>query len=175
MNWDAIGAIGEVIGALGVIVSLLYLSVQIRRSDQTARVESIQSVLDGYRDRSIVPYFSNPQVMDLFAKGLTDFERLSENEKRQFVYLFAENVFQMQQTMELHQHGLLPQVDYDAWIYYVATLIRTPGGTAVWPYIEATITPTIRDLMNTYLDAHPETPSYLELNPLMKHSGSPAA
>jgi len=110
--------------------------------------------------------------MDLFANGLTDFERLSENEKRQCLYLFVEDVFQMQQTIELHEQGLLRQVDYDAWLYYVASLIRTPGGKAVWPYIEVTITPTIRDLMNTYLEAHPETPSYLELNPLMKHSGS---
>jgi len=37
VNWEAVGAIGEVIGAFGVIVSLVYLSLQIRRSDKTAR------------------------------------------------------------------------------------------------------------------------------------------
>ena len=36
---DAIGAVGEILGASGVIVSLLYLSTQIRRSDRTARAE----------------------------------------------------------------------------------------------------------------------------------------
>ena len=30
VNWEAIGAVGEVVGALGVIVSLSYLAAQIR-------------------------------------------------------------------------------------------------------------------------------------------------
>lgn len=32
MNWDAIGAIGEVVGAIAVVISLLYLATQIRAS-----------------------------------------------------------------------------------------------------------------------------------------------
>ncbi len=30
MNWDAIGAIGEVLSALAVLATLLYLAVQVR-------------------------------------------------------------------------------------------------------------------------------------------------
>ncbi len=37
MNWDAIGAIAELLGAVGVIGSLVYLATQIRQSrEQTA-------------------------------------------------------------------------------------------------------------------------------------------
>ena len=37
MNWDAIGAIAETLGAVGVIASLVYLAGQIRQSrEQTA-------------------------------------------------------------------------------------------------------------------------------------------
>jgi len=32
MNWDAIGAIAELLGAIGVIASLVYLATQIRHS-----------------------------------------------------------------------------------------------------------------------------------------------
>ena len=32
MNWEAIGAIGEILGAIGVIVTLGYLAVQIRQN-----------------------------------------------------------------------------------------------------------------------------------------------
>jgi len=167
MNWEAIGAIGEVVGALGVIVSLIYLATQIRRSDQTARAESIRSVLDGYRERSVVHSFTNPDVPDLFAKGLTDFDTLDASEKRRFFYLFAENIFQVQQAMELHQSGLLPKIDYEAWLYYTATLVQTPGGKKVWPHIAVTITPTIRDVIDRFLVANPETPSYIDLNPLL--------
>ena len=30
MNWDAIGACAEVVGAIGVVVSLVYLAIQVR-------------------------------------------------------------------------------------------------------------------------------------------------
>ena len=30
MNWDAIGAIGELVGALAVFLTLIYLATQIR-------------------------------------------------------------------------------------------------------------------------------------------------
>lgn len=30
MNWDAIGAVGEIVGALAVVISLVYLASQIR-------------------------------------------------------------------------------------------------------------------------------------------------
>ena len=43
MQWDAIGAVGELIGALGVIASLVYLALQIRTSNRLARVEAFRA------------------------------------------------------------------------------------------------------------------------------------
>ena len=37
MNWEATGAIGEVVGAAGVIASLMYLAVQIRQNTKSVR------------------------------------------------------------------------------------------------------------------------------------------
>jgi hypothetical protein len=43
VNWGAIGAMGELVGALGVIVSLGYLGVQIRQNAQSVRAASYQA------------------------------------------------------------------------------------------------------------------------------------
>jgi len=37
MNWNAIGAIGEIVGALAVVVSVVYLAVQIRTNTRSQR------------------------------------------------------------------------------------------------------------------------------------------
>ena len=34
MNWEALGAISELLGAIGVVVTLLYLSRQINRNSK---------------------------------------------------------------------------------------------------------------------------------------------
>ena len=40
MNWDAIGAIGEVAGALVVIISVIYLASQVRQNTAALRAEA---------------------------------------------------------------------------------------------------------------------------------------
>lgn len=36
MNWDAVGAIGEIVGALSVLITLVYLTTQIKLSNRIA-------------------------------------------------------------------------------------------------------------------------------------------
>lgn len=44
MNWEAIGAIGEVVGAIGVIATLVYLALQIRQNSNVVRSATRQAV-----------------------------------------------------------------------------------------------------------------------------------
>jgi hypothetical protein len=50
MNWDAIGAIGETLGALAVIATLIYFSIQIRQNTRMmhreAHLDRIRHVTD---------------------------------------------------------------------------------------------------------------------------------
>lgn len=169
MTWDAIGAIGETLGAIGVIVSLIYLALQIRRSDQTARTQSMQALWDGCRDRLLGPASVNPQLNDVIAKGLSNFVVLTDSDKRQFFWFFFEQCFQAQQAMDLHDRSLIPSDHYDAWMRYVATLMQTPGGKQAWPYIENTLAPSTQEKLRNWLAANPDTRSWIELNPFFKH------
>ena len=47
MNWDAIGAIAELLGAVGVIASLIYLATQIRQNTRSVRGATYQSLVVG--------------------------------------------------------------------------------------------------------------------------------
>jgi len=46
MNWEAIGAIGEILGATGVIATLGYLAVQIRHTGNATRMSTAQQIAD---------------------------------------------------------------------------------------------------------------------------------
>ncbi|HSG87779.1 MAG TPA: hypothetical protein VLA56_01105 [Pseudomonadales bacterium] len=43
MNWDVLGAAGELIGAVAVVVSVIYLAIQIRASTNLAKAQMFQS------------------------------------------------------------------------------------------------------------------------------------
>ncbi len=44
MNWEAIGAVGEILGAFAVVVSLLYLATQIRQNSRIVKGSTVQSI-----------------------------------------------------------------------------------------------------------------------------------
>ena len=53
MNWEAIGAVGETVGALAVLVTLVYLAMQIRQNTkavQAAAVDSANSQVSKIRE-----------------------------------------------------------------------------------------------------------------------------
>jgi hypothetical protein len=44
MDWEAIGAIGEILGAIGVFLSLIYLAVQIRDGTRQSRAAMVRAI-----------------------------------------------------------------------------------------------------------------------------------
>lgn len=100
MNWDAIGAIGEVVGAAAVVGSLLYLAGQIRMSARASAVESkMQSttLLYTYIDSLI----TSPDLLDLQTRGIADIEALAKGDYVRFsnmsmkaFWMFSASYFQ---------------------------------------------------------------------------------
>ena len=61
MNWEAVSAIAEILGLAILIATLMYLAFQVRDSNRIAQANSLQSILDGQRDRSIIPWIVDPE------------------------------------------------------------------------------------------------------------------
>ena len=82
MNWEAIGAIGEIVGAAAVVISLVYLALQIRTQNRETRVASAHEIFEAFR--SIALPFQNPDHAALISKSWNDgYNNLSEPERLQ--------------------------------------------------------------------------------------------
>jgi hypothetical protein len=76
MNWDAIGALAEVLGALAVFVTLVYLAYQLRQNNillkEQAKYHMLQNQIS-YHDRFVV----NPElVKTMYGQHLSEAENL---------------------------------------------------------------------------------------------------
>ncbi|MGK0223150.1 MAG: hypothetical protein ACI9ON_002393 [Limisphaerales bacterium] len=99
MNWEAVGAVAELLGALGVIASLIYLAQQIRHNSKIVQGSTEQAVADSAQARLLTAASSESlaEVMSKLRAG--EFETLTETQSRQaFYYRHAqfrgyENVF----------------------------------------------------------------------------------
>ncbi len=90
MNWDAIGAIAELLGAIGVIASLVYLATQIRHSREQMRLNtramqagSYQQFVQGLHT-TIMDAMRVPVLEPAVRVGMIDFEGLSEEDAFRF-------------------------------------------------------------------------------------------
>jgi len=54
MNWEAIGAIGEIVGALAVVASLAYLVIQIRQNTAAVATATYESMMTGFNDINVI-------------------------------------------------------------------------------------------------------------------------
>ena len=92
MDWNAIGTVAEVVAAIAVVASLIYLAVQVRgnsdlleRTIQANRTQNAQSAVanfDAWR-RMIVETAS----ADLWFRGVNDWRSLERNERIQFNFI----------------------------------------------------------------------------------------
>ena len=46
MNWDAVGAVAELVGALGVLVTLIYLAMQIRQNTESMQAAAREAIAE---------------------------------------------------------------------------------------------------------------------------------
>jgi hypothetical protein len=81
MNWDTTAAIAEIIGMIALVISLLYLAVQMRAATRQRKRESYYSILSELDDfcRLVAQDQTNSDIFWRASKGLanlTDAERL---------------------------------------------------------------------------------------------------
>ena len=82
MNWEAIGSIAELLSALAVLLTLIYLSIQVR---QTKRTLELSTLYESQREWTAVSRpLIEPENADVFVRGLRSFEELSAEDKVRF-------------------------------------------------------------------------------------------
>ncbi len=118
MNWEAIGAVGEILGALAVVVSVTYLAVQVRQNtlqvseqNRSNRMHSLTAVgnrFTAFRTRVT----ADQDLSSLWSKGSQDLVSLSPEERLRFDLLCVD-LFWAWAVPWLHvQQGVL---DKELW------------------------------------------------------------
>lgn len=133
MNWDAVGAIAELVGALAVVISLLYLASQLRQSNQLAKRNAVQQLLAG---RSELNRFlaGDSRLSDLFWKGLETPDVLSDAEWHRFINIVSTLVRHFEAVFSDHSEGLLTE---GAWKSQANSLRRWLGKPGARKYLQA--------------------------------------
>jgi hypothetical protein len=104
LNWDAIGAIGEVIGAVAVFVTLAYLAVQIRQNTHSVSTSIYESAMSGFNDVNRL-ICENAELSSIFRRGNPDPTSLDEEELFRFSLLTRNYSNHIYKLFRLYERG----------------------------------------------------------------------
>ena len=132
MNWDAIGAIGEIASAVAVLVTLVILVSQVRG----ARLEFSSQIaveIRRHNNENIQFPISDARTLDIHIKAQRNFEALSEQDKVYWAVWLYSYISQTEDVWKLSAKGVsgLEQMN-EIYNSGVATVLRSDGGKIMW-------------------------------------------
>lgn len=122
MNWDALGAVAEILGAVGVIVTVAYLAVQVRQNSQQVASSLAESIRNGINEATRI-MASSPETARVFRVGVESPELLNESELYQLDALLTLTFYGQQQAF------VNGQIDSSATLEW---LLHLPGAQTWW-------------------------------------------
>lgn len=103
MNWDAIGAVGEIVGALAVVISVFYLAAQVRKQTAEARLAATRDLSTQYL-AGLRLIASDEELSRIYLSGVQDYESL-ERESRLRVSLLFNDILRNMEQQYLHSRS----------------------------------------------------------------------
>jgi hypothetical protein len=130
MNWDAVGAIGELFGALAVVLTLGYLAVQVRQNSQGMKVAAKLEIENNFNEYTNL-VLKDSELFNLQRTGLLG-QELEADDKVKFALLMQRMTRQFSSMYYQYQ---IQDLSEDEW-YESHRLIRwytfSPGYQTWW-------------------------------------------
>lgn len=130
MSLESIYYVGQTISVLAVVVSLVFVGVQVRRAEISARIAAAETThqrfAEWYQSQLV------PGVADLASRAHTDFESFSASERYSYICNVMAILLAIQDAHRKWREGSLPDGLWRVWDSMALQFFNAPGCLAVW-------------------------------------------
>ena len=126
MDWEVIAAISESVGAVAVLITLIYLAVQIRQNTAAVATATYESAMTGFNDINVI-VASHPKLASVLDRGCQSPESLDADEIVQFNFVLRCYANQWWKLFKLYERGSLPIEEWAIFAREAAQFFDQPG------------------------------------------------
>ena len=162
MNWDAIGAVGELASAVAVLITLIYLARQVAQSARQQNVESSRATSEEFNRLNSI--FFDTEKSGMISRAFADWEQATVEEQtvaQAFLMRYAQH---MQLLFEMRNAKVIEESVYLAERRALLATLATPGGSVWWGLAQSMYSEPFVDSVSEGLKAG-EHPVFLEIMP----------
>lgn len=157
MNWEAVGAVAESLGAIGVVATLIYLSKQVRENTASLRRATTHDAL-----RSVADFnqfvAGDPALVDLFWRGTANPAELSAEEWHRFVSVASTLIRKFELLYLDHVDGTLSDDIWEAQANNIRTWMVKPGVVRWFEELGPHVHPSFRTFVTALPTPYEESP-----------------
>ena len=154
---NVLGNLGDFIGGVAVLVTLIYLAVQIRQNTAQAKIGSEIARTDTYA-RSVESFsefrsllISNSEMADIYLRGCRDMASLSPAERLRF-YLILQQIFHTVQAALANTTATGTELEDPARFFNLDVMLKQPGIRDWWVSERTRYEATFVALVNSQLE-----------------------
>jgi len=147
MTLEQYAYLGEIIAAVAVVVSLLYLAIQIRQNTKAVRTSNFHGITDSFNQINNT-IANDESLARIFHVGMADFSQLNEDEKIRFNFMFL-SAFRVMET--LYYQSTQGVAEQQLWLVEQQTikaLLSGPGTLEWWSSNPLSLTPGFRKFVD---------------------------
>jgi hypothetical protein len=131
LNLETLGNLGEFVSGIVVIISLIYLAMQVRHNTRSIRTENYARALE--RVSALQSRLSQDgDFCALFNRALADPSDLSPDERIQFTWCLYELFGGQEFLFHQSQAGTVPEEVWERWSDTMAWWLTFPGVQSWW-------------------------------------------
>ena len=145
--------IGELVAAVVVIVSLIYLALQVKASNQISLIDSLATFSPRY-DRCL-EFLTIPENAKLYLAAADNYEDLDDEQKLRYRSFFQQLMNVFEDFYLMSQVGV-QMGDPGGRRILIHDILRTPGGRSAWKDIRLMNETGFREVIDSIAEAKGE-------------------
>ena len=142
MSLSDLASLGTFVSGLAVVVSLIYLALQVRHAEKTQRALMHQARAERLINAGLASM--QPEIADTVTKMMTG-DPLSPRETLQAYYYMRIQVVIVEDALWQHQAGFLDKDSLDTAILNLQRIMLFPACRAAYQMQRAQLPPAVRD------------------------------
>ena len=163
MNWDMLSAIGQVVAAIGVILSLIYLAIQIREQNRERRRAGVNILTAQWSDL-VKSAQESREFAVLFLQGIRSFHGLDAPSKLRFSAFFTRFTRNCEGMYIYYRDGTLEKALWDEVERTMIDYFAYPGVKEWWDTRKWWVTDEFRAVVEAIIAKNPEPQIYAAYN-----------
>jgi hypothetical protein len=158
MTIQDFGALGELVAAVAVVITLVYLTIQVRQGNNLVRAQTRQSMMEQTR-AELYKLIDEPSILYCFSKE----EALTPDEKAKFTSWLAAAMRQREYEWSQYRNGVIDRATWETYQRLIPHLVGTQRALKWWQKSTQFFEPGFVKSVNELLARPPQTSIFEEI------------